>query len=334
MILILTRFEDDRTVLRLSQFLQDQGADLVIISQSMLEQPSSFFISNDSNGGVRRTLCLVDRKIDLEERPLFAKRDEWRFFENEWVAFHKGVALTLAFHHVFCVNPPPWNTAFEEKCCQLAVAAEVGFRIPPTLYTTRLPIVQEFYEEHCGSIIYKPFRGYLQTIKPQQDDDLWLTRQLFTNRVNSEDLVEAEGFMPTPGIFQPYIAKQIELRIVVVGRQLFACAIHSQGSERSRDDWRHYDFANTLHEPYNLPADVAQKIHRLMDRLGLVFGSIDMILTPQGDYVFLEINPNGQFDFVARLAGLPIYEHLATMLLAGKVEYSIPPEEQEVRHAD
>jgi glutathione synthase/RimK-type ligase-like ATP-grasp enzyme len=71
-----------------------------------------------------------------------------------------------------------------------------------------------------------------------------------------------------------------------------------------------------------------------MDRLGLVFGSIDMILTPQGDYVFLEINPNGQFDFVARLAGLPIYEHLAAMLLAGKVQYSIASEEKEVLHAD
>ncbi|HLZ56978.1 MAG TPA: hypothetical protein VKR06_08525 [Ktedonosporobacter sp.] len=353
MILILTRFEDDPTVLRLSQFLRDRGADLVIISQSMLEQPSSFSISNASNGGVRSILSLGDRVIDLQEvqaawlwrswrpepllrrfRPLFAQRDEWRFFENEWAAFHKGVALTLAFYHVFCVNPPPWNIAFEEKCCQLAIAAEIGFCIPPTLYTTRLPIVQRFSEEQGGSIIYKPFRSYLQTIKPEKDDDLWLTRQLFTNRVNNADLVEAEGFMPTPGIFQPYVAKQIELRIVVVGRQLFACAIHSQQSELSRDDWRHYDFANTLYEPYNLPTDLAQKIHRLMDRLGLVFGSIDMILTPQGDYVFLEINPNGQFDFVAQLAGLPIYEHLAAMLLARTVEYSIPPEGQEVLHAD
>ena len=58
-----------------------------------------------------------------------------------------------------------------------------------------------------------------------------------------------------------------------------------------------------------------------MERLGLVFGSIDMIVTPQGDYVFLEVNPSGQFDWIARLSGLPIYEHLAAMLAAGRVDY-------------
>jgi hypothetical protein len=57
----------------------------------------------------------------------------------------------------------------------------------------------------------------------------------------------------------------------------------------------------------------------LMDRLGLVFGSIDMIVTPDGEHVFLEVNPNGQFDWVARRAGLPIYEALAALLLAGRV---------------
>ena len=126
--------------------------------------------------------------------------------------------------------------------------------------------------------------------------------------------------MPTPGIFQPYVEKRVELRIVVVGRNLFACAIHSQRSERSREDWRRYDLENTPYEPYELPPDVAAKLRRLMDRLGLVCGSVDMIVTPAGEHVFLEVNPNGQFDFVARLAGLPIYEHLAAMLLAGKVE--------------
>jgi hypothetical protein len=42
-----------------------------------------------------------------------------------------------------------------------------------------------------------------------------------------------------------------------------------------------------------------------------------MIVTPDGNYVFLEVNPNGQFDWVARRAGLPIYEALADLLIAG-----------------
>jgi glutathione synthase/RimK-type ligase-like ATP-grasp enzyme len=145
--------------------------------------------------------------------------------------------------------------------------------------------------------------------------------KLLTNRVEPADLTEPEGFLPTPGIFQPYIEKQLELRIVVVGRRLFTCAIHSQQSDRARDDWRRYDLDNTPHEPYDLPPEIADRLLQLMERLGLVFGSIDLILTPEGEYVFLEINPNGQFDWIARLAGLPIYEHLAAMLLAGTVDY-------------
>ena len=44
-----------------------------------------------------------------------------------------------------------------------------------------------------------------------------------------------------------------------------------------------------------------------MARLGLVYGAIDMTVTPAGEQVILEVNPNWQFDFVAKLAGLPIY---------------------------
>ncbi len=341
MILIITQFENDLTVVRLGQLLREQGADLVVVSPETLEQPSSFFIGHGLNGGVRSILRLVDREIDLREvqtawlwrswrpeplldrfRALYKQREEWRFFQQEWLRFHKSFSMTLAYYPIFCVNPPPWNDAFEEKCCQLSVAAEVGLCIPPTLYTTRLSVVHKFCSEHGGAIIYKPFRSYLRVIEPE-GDHTWRSQMLFTNRVKDEDLVEPEGFLPTPGIFQPYIDKQIELRIVVIGRQLFTCAIHSQLSERSRDDWRHYDLEHTPYVAYELPATISQKLLHLMDRLHLVFGSIDMILTPEGEYIFLEVNPNGQFDFVAGLAHLPIYEHFAAMLMAGSVEYSV-----------
>jgi hypothetical protein len=33
-----------------------------------------------------------------------------------------------------------------------------------------------------------------------------------------------------------------------------------------------------------------------MSELGLLFGAFDFILTPSGDYVFLEVNPCGEWD--------------------------------------
>ena len=337
MILILTQFEDDLTVRRMTQLLRDRGADPVVVSSATMEQPSALVIENDPDGGTRTVLRLGDRTIDLAEvrtawlwrgwqpnpmlerfRSPAARPEEWRFFEQQWQIFHRGFALLLAQRGVFCVNPPPWNTAFEEKCCQLALAAEVGLVIPPTLYTARLPEARAFSEAHGGKIIYKPFRTYLRMVEAEGDRPSRLQRVL-TNRVTAAQLVEGEGFLPTPGIFQPYVEKQVELRVVAVGRDLFACAIHSQQSARSREDWRRYDLANTPYEPYELPVDVGAKLRALMDRLGLVYGAVDLIVTPEGEHVFLEVNPNGQFDFIAKLANLPIYERLAEMLLAGKV---------------
>lgn len=343
MILILTQLEDDPPVCRLSQLLRERGAEPVVVGPATLERPSSLEIANAPGGGARGVLRLGERAIDLAEvsaawlwrvwqphplleryRALAANRHVWGFYEQQWLAFFKGFSLLLAQRGVFCVNPPPWNLAFEEKCCQLALAAEVGLAIPPTLYTTRLAPARRFHEEQGGELVYKPFRAYLRMIDAAGGRPSRLER-LMTNRVGVEDLVEGEGFVPTPGIFQPYVEKDVELRVVVVGRRLFACAIHSQESARSREDWRRYDLANTPYEPYELPADVAAKILALMGRLGLVFGSVDLILTPAGDYVFLEVNPNGQFDFVARLAGLPIYEELAELLLTGtSTEWHVP----------
>lgn len=349
-ILILTERAEDPTVAHMRDVLRSDGVDPVIIAQATLEEPSSLQVMNDATGNGRSILRLGNRAIDLQKvhaawlwrgwrpqrllprfRHLSEQRDAWTFYENEWAAFHKGFGLLLAHHGVFCVNPPPFGTAYEEKCCQLWTAAAVGLRIPPTLYTTRLPIVRDFYDEHAGSIIYKPFKPYISVVDLEVEGQVRASK-LLTNRVRAGDLVEPEGFLPTPCVFQPYIPKQVELRIVVVGKRVFACAIHSQASDRTREDWRRYDLDNTPHEPYTLPADIERKILQLMERLGLIFGSVDMILTPEGEYVFLEVNPNGQFDWIARLAGLPIYEHLAAMLLDGCIDYSLDPY-AEVLHA-
>lgn len=340
MILIVSNGIYDPTVVRLSEALQRSGADYVVAAIDTMATAAALVVERDADSG-KSVLHLNDRAIDLRDvhaawlwrnwspdehdpalRHLYEQRRAWGFFKNEWQHFSRGLMLLLRYHGVFCVNPPPFNFAFEEKCCQLWLAAECGLHIPATLYTTHLPFARDWYDRSAGALIYKPFGGYIDLIEtPHRPLRI---QRLLTNRVKAEDLVEAAGHMPTPSIFQPYIEKQLELRIVVIGHNVFACAIHSQQSERSREDWRRYDFEHTPYEPYTLPDEITQKILAFMERTGLAFGSIDMILTPAGEYVFLELNPNGQFDWVAQRAGLPLYEHLAAMLCAGRIDYPAP----------
>lgn len=343
MILIFATTDRDPTVAHLCDVLHAQGAETVVVSAATMEAPSSFEIAAD--GGAR--LRLADRVINLDDvraawlwrgwepyvedhrfASIVTQPYQWAFFQREWSSFHRGIALTLAYRGIFCVNAPAQEAAFREKSCQLMLAAQLGLQIPPTLYTTRLREAQKFHDRHAGGIIYKPFSAYVHTAQPQQEG-AGRVAKLYTTRVQAAELVEHDGFVPTPAIFQPYIPKQFEVRVVIVGRHLFACAIHSQQSPRSREDWRRYDFDNTPYEPYELPASIADKLFTLMEQTGLVFASVDLIVTPRGEHIFLEINPSGQFDWIARLAGLPIYKHLAAMLHTAQVDYDVPAPNEE-----
>ena len=55
----------------------------------------------------------------------------------------------------------------------------------------------------------------------------------------------------------------------------------------------------------------------LVRRLGLVYSTIDLKLTNDGEYVFLELNPQGQFLYVEILSAMPITAAVASLLVRG-----------------
>jgi hypothetical protein len=61
---------------------------------------------------------------------------------------------------------------------------------------------------------------------------------------------------------------------------------------------------------------VGAAIHRLMERLELNFASLDMIVTPDGEFVFLELNPNGQWLWLESEVGLPLVATMADLLMS------------------
>jgi hypothetical protein len=72
------------------------------------------------------------------------------------------------------------------------------------------------------------------------------------------------------------------------------------------------------YERHDLPVEVQQKLLLLMRRIGLEYGAIDLRLRPDGQYVFFEVNPAGQFLFVEHACKLPISDVLARHLARGK----------------
>ena len=130
-----------------------------------------------------------------------------------------------------------------------------------------------------------------------------------------------EAFTQTVSFVQEYIDKQFELRITIVGCEVFACKIDSQcmDEDKGKVDWRQgYDYG-LKHEPFDLPAPVADFCRSFLQEMHLHFGCFDFIVTPDGKYVFLECNPNGQWLWIELLTGQKISEAIAECLIKASI---------------
>ena len=108
----------------------------------------------------------------------------------------------------------------------------------------------------------------------------------------------------------------MELRITIVGDEVFAFAIDSQKTENAKLDWRKEGrtlIADWI--PYELPLDIKEKLLQMMDIYQINYGAIDIIVTPEDEYYFLEINSAGEFFWLDRLIDGAISEQIANVLL-------------------
>jgi glutathione synthase/RimK-type ligase-like ATP-grasp enzyme len=140
---------------------------------------------------------------------------------------------------------------------------------------------------------------------------------VFTTLLEEEDLRDDAALSACPAMYQRLVEKEFELRVTVVGDQLFTCRIDSQGTQDGTIDWRHAVASGVRLEPVELDAQVARRCLDLTRRLRLQFAGIDLIVTPDGDIVFLELNAAGTWAWVQRATGLPIAAALADNLIAG-----------------
>lgn len=197
------------------------------------------------------------------------------------------------------------------KLPQLLVARDFGFEVPKTLITNSACEVRDFFKDCNGKTIYKTLRT--PVIKPSEGPELWgIPTTLLTDRhIESIELIENTG-----GIFQEYIAKQYEVRVTIIGKDIFAVKIDSQSEDSAKIDWRDaVAFGKVKVLPHELPADIAEKCKRIISTYGLEFGAIDLILTPENKYIFLEVNCNGQWLWVEEYTNQPLIESMANLLI-------------------
>lgn len=209
-----------------------------------------------------------------------------------------GVLAALPGAHF--VNHPRRNRDAEYKPAQLAVAARCGLAVPATLVTNDVAEARRFAREH-GPVVYKPLRGTDFAGPDGRAHTVWV------DEVAPDDI--GHGVAQAPHMFQQKVDKIADVRLTVVGPEVFAVRI--DGAPRL--DWRR-DYDALSYRLIGTPADVASGVRAFLDAFGLVFGAFDFGLGRDGRWWMYECNPNGQWAWFPQTITLRIAAAIADQL--------------------
>lgn len=208
--------------------------------------------------------------------------------EEEFAVLTGGIFSVLE-HQKFCVNPHVAARAASLKPFQFSVAAQLGLQLPETLISNNAAEIENFFHHCNGSMIYKPLRA---AIWPPMEKGLVTVP---TTIIDNLAMLQEADLRSAPGIFQKKIDKVAEVRATFMGRSVFAWEKRFEGRTEQLDiDWRMMN-RGAKHAKHVLPSDILDKSFELLGQLGLVFGCFDFAIDADGNYHFLEVNPQGQF---------------------------------------
>jgi ATP-GRASP peptide maturase of grasp-with-spasm system len=201
-----------------------------------------------------------------------------------------------------------YDDLFVNKLEVLKKAAEYGFKIPRTLVTNNKSKLTDFYFEN-KNIVTKNFSPGVFIF----DDNLIL--ETFT-RIVDETILNSLPNKFSSSLFQENIEKQFELRIFFINNDFYASAIFSQQDDKTKVDFRDYNFIKPNRTPlFELDDNIKNRLIALMKELGLNSGSIDMLVSKENEYIFLEVNPIGQFSQVSSPCNYYLEEGIAKHLI-------------------
>ena len=318
-ILIITHSNDNDCVKNVSAALSAEGASVIRFDTDLY--PTQVGLTTRyTNGNLRSFLDTAEGPVDLSEVNACWYRRLWigkgipknmdpqlraPSLEESRRSF-SGVLNSL---DAFCFDPYFHVKKASVKQLQLKVADQLGLNIPKTCITNKAEDVRAFYRQCTGEVITKMqssfavFREGVENV-------------VFTNTIDEEMLDDLDGLEYCPMTFQEMIPKELELRVTIVGDQVFAAAIDSQQMEATKTDWRKDGVGLADYwVKHDLPADIKTKLLGIMDYFQLNYGAIDLILSPDGQYHFLEINPAGEYMWLEDTPGFEISEQIAKVLL-------------------
>ena len=226
----------------------------------------------------------------------FARREISEFYFDLWFMLREKQ----------WIDHPHDLSIAERKPLQLRLAKRVGLSTPQTLISNSHSEVIDFCNLHKNMVIAKPLS---HGAYGEHD-----SHAIFTEPVSISNLTNFQRDVEiSPFILQRRIQINSEVRLVYIGGNIFAYNIISKKSHETVD-WRRLPPAELTYQRTEVPPDVVRKIHEYMARFNLKFGAFDFIVDQDNQWVFIEINPSGQFAWLELATGDPLIDSLLNCL--------------------
>ncbi|MEH6309081.1 grasp-with-spasm system ATP-grasp peptide maturase [Olivibacter sp. CPCC 100613] len=191
----------------------------------------------------------------------------------------------------------------------LEIASGLGLKIPETCITNQKSELRAFLKTSGQAIV----KSIAQVSGFKLEGKIY---NMYTKPITIESLnIIPDSFFPS--CFQKCIEKKFEIRVVYFFGKIYSMAIFSQESDLTKYDFRvEFDLDFTLRKsPYKMPETISAKIQHLMQQLGLTSGSLDFIYSKDNEYIFLEVNPIGQFGMTSIPCNYGIEREIAKKLI-------------------
>lgn len=277
------------------------------VSISLDFKNSSFFLYDNKTDQIVDLKKVKSVYFRRPELPTISTKEindgEIHFIKNEILFTLEGIYKILK--NAYWISPLYSIREAENKIYQLEVAKSLGLNIPNSIISNKKDHIEQFFNANKKNCIIKPIKSGL--IEEGNSS------VIFTSIIN-ELPSDKSRLECLPHFFQNCIPKQGDVRITMVGSKAFGALIHSQESSTTKIDWRRGEIP-LEHSKINIPDNLINKCTLLLKDLNLRFGAIDFILGENGEYIFLEINPNGQWAWIENQTGYEISNEIVNLLI-------------------
>jgi len=315
-ILVVSNAQNDQHVLPVATELTRRGEAVAVVDPGQF--PTSLCITVERSATSRQSVMIRgDEQLDLNNVSAIWYRRPEAFSLNQDLEPGVRKWLDLECDHLMrglwattdarLVNDPARIRDANSKLRQLRLAARLGFRVPDSMVTNDPERAREFCVERRNAVIVKALAD--PVINTDRGPGM-----IYTHRLTECDLDSLDAVRHGPTFLQEFVDKTADVRVTVFGDRVFGVAIDSTAVDAAKEDFRKVDPFHLSHTPIDLPDSIKHACVQLVAQLDLSFGAIDLLATADRGFVFLEINPNGQWFWLEQLTGLPMTGAMCDLL--------------------